>query len=297
MKIFKSQNIFDKITIKNFIIKLLYTFTGAFIIGLIYNSFTVENTLVSGGVSGLAIIINKVFGIGETVFINVATISLLILSLILLGFKKTSDGIIGYTAYAIMLEVTKPLGQYVNLSFDSFLFSVIFYGVLAGVGYGLIYRTGYNTSGSDTIVAICQKYFVFPYSVISNIMNTGIIILGAMTFGITKSIYAIIYLFICNFVTDKIILGSSDSKLCLIKTKKLDELEEFIKEELEIGYTLIESTNGIGLLKKYVVMCIVPSDRFYDLKREVMLIDKKAELICNDCYTVEGGYTNHFMSV
>lgn len=297
MKVFNKKNILDKVAVKKLIIKLIYTFTGAFIIGLIYNSFVVENSLVSGGVSGLAIIINEAFGIEETLFINVTTISLLILSLILLGLKKTSDGIIGYAAYAIMLEFTKPLGQYVNLTFDSFLFSVVFYGVLAGVGYGLIYRTGYNTSGSDTVVAICQKYFVFPYAVISNIMNTGIIVLGAMTFGVTKSIYAIVYLFVCNFVTDRIILGSSDSKLCLIKTKKLDELEEFIKDELEIGYTLIESTNGIGLLKKYVVMCIIPSDRFYDLKRELMMIDKKAELICNDCYTVEGGYTNHFMSV
>lgn len=293
----KTKDILDKIAVKNLLIKLLYTFVGAFIVGLTYNSFIVENTLVTGGVSGTAIIISEIFGIEETLFINVATISLLIISLILLGFKKTSYGIIGYVAYAIMLEVTKPIAPYVNLSFDSFLFTVIFYAIIAGVGYGLIYRTGYNTSGSDTVVAICQKYFVFPYSIISNIMNSGIIIAGAMTFGVTKSVYAIIFLFVCNFVTDRIILGSSDSKLCLIKTRKLPELEEFITNELEIGYTLIESTNGIGLLKKYVVMCIIPSDRFYDLKRELIMIDKKAELICNDCYTVEGGYTNHFMSV
>ena len=147
------------------------------------------------------------------------------------------------------------------------------------------------------ILKVSNLSKIYGSNVISNVLNTGIIIVGAATFGITKSIYALIFLFVCNFITDRVILGSSDSKLCLIKTRKQKELEEFITNELEIGYTLIESTNGIGILKKQVVFCIVPSDRFYDLKRELMLIDKKAELISSDCYTVEGGYTNHIIDV
>ena len=294
MKILKKEDILDKIAIKDLIPKLIMAFVGAFIVSIVYHAFVSKSTLVTGGVSGLAIIANKTFGINNTLFINVGTISLLILSMILLGLKKTSDAIIGY---GVMLSVTEPLAPYLNIQFDSFLFSAIFYGAVSGLGYGLIYRPGYNTGGSDSIVAICQKYFVFPYAVISNILNTCIIVLGAATFGVTKSIYAIVFLFVCNFVTDRIILGSSDSKLCLIKTRKLKELEEFIINELEIGYTLIDTTNGIGFLKKPIIMCVVPSDRFYDLKRELMKIDKKVELTSSDCYTVEGGYTNHFLHI
>ncbi len=297
MKLFNKDNILDKIVLKDLIPKLVCAFIGAFIVSIVYHGFVAENTLVTGGVSGIAIIVNKTFGINNTLFINIGTITLLILSLFILGFKKTSDAIIGYIAYGIMLSLTEPLAPYLNLKFDSFLFSAIFYGALSGIGYGLIYRPGYNTGGSDSIVAITQKYIPLPYAIISNVLNTSMIGVGALTFGITKSIYAVIFLFVCNFVTDRVILGSSDSKLCLIKTRKLKELEEFITNDLEIGYTLIESTNGIGILKKTVVMCIIPSDRFLDLKRELMLLDKKAELISSDCYTVEGGYTNHFLSV
>lgn len=296
MKIFEKYN-FRTFDYKGFITRFFCVFVGAFIVSIIYNAFTAQHQLVTGGVSGLAIIINKYFGISTTVFINVGTIALLLLSLVILGFKKTSDAVVGYVAYGLMLSVTEPLAQYIQIPFNSFLFSVIIYGALSGVGYGLIYRPGYNTGGSDSIVAIAQKYIPLPYAVISNVINTCIIVIGAATFGITKSIYALVFLFVCNFITDRVILGASDSKLCLIKTKKQKELEEYLSNDLEIGYTILESTNGIGILRKNVYMCIVPSDRFLDLKRSVILIDKKAELISSDCYTVEGGRTNHFLSV
>lgn len=297
MKVFNYENILEQITRKNIALKFLYLLVGAFIVALSYNSFTVPNDLVSGGVSGLAILINDLFNIPEVVFINVVTVSLLIISFILLGPKKTSYAIVGFLFYTCMINLTQPLAQYFSIKFSSFLLSILFYATVSGIGYGLIYRTGFNTGGSDTIVMICQKYFRFPIAYLSDIINGIIIILGAAVFGVTKSIYAVIFLKVSNFVADMIILGASDNKLCLIKTRKTKEVEEYITNELEMGYTLIESTNGIGLLKKYVIFCIVPSDRFYDLRQEVIQIDKKAELISTDCYTVEGGKTNHFMRV
>ena len=123
MKILSIQDILDKIALKDLIPKLIMAFVGAFIVSIVYHAFVSKNSLVTGGVSGLAIIANKMFGINNTLFINVGTISLLILSMILLGFKKTSDAIIGYIAYGVMLAVTEPLAPYLDIQFDSFLIS------------------------------------------------------------------------------------------------------------------------------------------------------------------------------
>lgn len=295
MKKFQYKDILEEIQNNNMRLRILYLAVGAFIVALVYNSFVVPNSLVSGGISGLAIIVNNSTGLPVVVFINVATCTLLAISFVLLGIKKTSYAITGFIFYTVMINLTQPIANFFSYAFSSYLFTTLVYAVISGIGYGLIYRTGFNTGGSDTILMICQKYFRFPTPYLSNIINGIIIVIGAATFGITKSIYAIIFLKVSNFMADIIILGASDNKLCLIKTKKLNELEQFLSNELEIGYTLIESTNGVGFLKKYVVMCIVPSDRFYDLKQELIMIDKKAELISSDCYTVEGGRTNHFM--
>lgn len=291
------ENILDQIEKHNLALRLFYLMVGTFIIALVYNSFLVSNNLVAGGISGLAILINDLTGIPIVTFINVVSGSLIGLSFILLGYKKTSYAITGFIFYTVMINVTQLFAEQFIFNTSSYLFTTILYAVISGVGSGFIYRTGFNTGGSDSILMISQKYFRFPTPYLSNIINGIIILLGAATFGVVKSIYAIIFLKVSNFVADRIILGTSDSKLCLIKTKKMQELENYITKDLEIGYTLIESTNGVGFLKKHVIMCIIPSDRFYDLRQELILIDKKAELISSDCYTVEGGKTNHVMRV
>lgn len=297
MKMINYDNVLESITKRNRIPRFIALLIGTFIIALIYNAYIVPNNIVYGGLGGIAILANKLFGLDTTLFYNIVTIGLTGLSIILLGYKKTSYTIVGFVMYTIMVNVTDPLVSTFQLQFESNLFSILFYGVIDGLGMGLLYKAGFDTGGIDSVIAISQKYLHFPKAKLSNIINGIIVIAGALTFGIVKSIYAIIYLKLINFISDRTILGSSTSKICFIKTHKTHEVEDLLTNELEVGYTLIDSTNGIGLLKKEIIMCVIPTDRFYDLKKELMLIDKKTEIISNDCYTVVGGKTNKLINV
>lgn len=297
MKIISYDNILEQITKRNRIPRIIALLVGTFIIALIYNAFIVPNNIVYGGLGGIAIIVNKLTGLDTTIFYNVVTIILTVISIIILGYKKTSYTIVGFLTYTLMVNITDPLVSLFQLEFESNLFSILFYAVLDGLGMGLLYKAGFDTGGADTIIAIVQKYFKFPKSQLSNLINGIIVLVGAATFGIVKSIYAIIYLDIINFISDRTILGSSTSKICFIKSHKVAEVEELLTNDLEIGYTLIDSTNGIGILKKVVIMCVIPTDRYYDFKKELILIDKKIEIISNDCYTVIGGKTNKIFNV
>lgn len=293
----KRDRIINVIRKKNRIYRFLHLIFGAFILGLIYNAFIVPNNLVYGGISGLSIVISKITGISPTLFLNIVTLGLCIISFFILGAKETSYAVVGFFAYDIMINLTAPIAKYFTLEFDSFLFSVILYAVIDGIGCGILYKTGFNTGGSDSIIAICQHFFKKPISNISNFLNTIIIIFGASTFGIVKSVYAIIYLKTMNFISNRVLIGVSDSKFCLITTRHKEKLEEYLNNELEVGYTLLNYTNGIGILSKSIIMCVVPSDRFYDFKRVLISFDKKCTLISSDCYAVEGGKTNKILKV
>lgn len=297
MKVISYDSILEQITKRNRIPRVIALIIGTFIIALIYNAFIVPNNIVYGGLGGIAIIVNNFTGLNTTIFYNVVTVILTAISVIILGYKKTSYTIVGFLSYTLMVNITAPLVSFFQLEFASNLFSIMFYAVIDGIGMGLLYKAGFDTGGSDTIIAIAQKYFKFPKSQLSNLINGIIVLAGAATFGIVKSIYAIIYLGIINFISDRTILGSSTSKICFIKSSKVSEVEELLTNDLEIGYTLIDSTNGIGILKKVVIMCVIPTDRFYDFKKELMLIDKKIEIISNDCYTVIGGKINKIINV
>lgn len=297
MKLISYDNILETITRKNRISRFIVLCIGCFITALIYNVFIVPEHIVYGGAGGIAIIVNKLFGIDTTLFFNLLTISLTVVSLIMLGLKKTSYTLIGFLTYTIMVNITTPIAHLFQFTFDSHLFAIFFYAIVDGIGFGFIHKAGFNTGGMDTVVQLFQKYFSFPRGFLSDLINGTIIVCGALTFGFVNSIYAVIYLKLMNFITDRVILGVSSSKILFIKTRNLETVEVLLRDDLELGYTLIDSTNGIGKLKKSIIMCVIPTDRYYDLKRELVRIDKKVEVFSNDCYTVMGGHTNKLINV
>lgn len=293
----KDINILDHITKKKRVTRMFMLILGAFIFAIFYNAYVAPNNLVYGGVGGLAIVIHKLTGVSNILIIDIVTVALLLISIFTCGLKKASYTIIGFGVYTLFVNLTEPIAQFFQINFDSFTFAILFYSIVGGLGVGLIYRAGFNTGGVDSIVMIIQRYFKIPQSVISVSVNSVIIIMGVINFGIIKSIYAILLLKIMNFISDRIVLGMSNSKICYIKTRHLAQVEELLSDEFNIGYTLIDSTNGVGMLKKPLILCIMPSDRFYTVKNRISKIDKKVEFISGDCYTVEGGMTNHILPI
>lgn len=281
-----SSTILEQVTKKNRIQRIIVCILGCLIIAIAYNSFIVPNNLVTGGVGGLAIIVSKFTGINPVIFIDIASVVLIIISYILIGRKKTFHSVFGFATYAVLASLTEPLTKIVKVNLDSYLFTVIIFSIISGLGYGLVYKSGFNTGGMDSLIQISQKYIPVSTTRLSNIFNLIIIVVGAIIFGIPKTIYAIIYLKIVNLVSDKIMLGTSNRKICFIETTKTKNIEKYIKDELELGFTIIKTTED------NLIMCVVPTDRFYTFKHDLLKIDNNCFITTNDCYTVEGGNVN-----
>lgn len=270
---------------------------GAFISALVYNSFIVPNNIVSGGGGGLAIIVNKLTGMNTTLFLNIFIIISTIIAIFFLGKKKILYSVTGYIAYYIMLNITAPISKYINLQFDSYLFSICLFGIISGIGSSFIYRAGFNTGGIETYVEILQDKLKIPFNVASNILNGIIIVLGAIFFGPINTIYTLIYLIVSNYACEYIQLGNSSNKLCYIDIKNKRELERYLTNEIGVSFNYIESTNGIGIFKHDIIMCVIPTDMYYNLKRKVKEIDSNATIYSEDCYTVYGGQLNSLLPV
>ena len=281
-----SSTILEQVTKKNRIQRIVVCILGCLIIAIAYNTFIVPNNLVTGGVGGLAIIVSKFTGINPVIFIDIASVVLIIISYILIGKKKTFHSVFGFVTYAILASLTEPLTNIIKVNLDSYLFTIIIFSIISGLGYGLVYKSGFNTGGMDSLIQISQKYIPISTARLSNVFNLIIIVVGAIIFGIPKTIYAIIYLKIVNLVSDKIMLGTSNRKICFIETTKIKNIEKYIRDELELGFTIIKTTEN------NLIMCVVPTDRFYTFKHDLLKIDNDCFITTNDCYTVEGGNVN-----
>ena len=297
MDFFIKKDILKKVEEKNKSIRLIIYLISCVIVAFCYNLFFVKNNLVIGGIGGLAIILKDLFGINTSLTTGIATLILLILSYILIGKKETKKNAFGAITYLVFVIVTEPLANQINIKFESYLFTVLIASIIHGISLGIIYKVGYSTGGGDIINQIICKYAKTSIGQASTYTNFLIIFTAIFIFGISKTIYAMFSLILINKIIDFIVLGNSDSKLCIIKTKNVDYLEEFLKNNFNIGYSILSAQGGTERKIKKTIMCVVTSREYYKFKNLILDIDPKAFFVTHDCYEVLGGKNKRIINL
>ena len=138
---------------------------------------------------------------------------------------------------------------------------------------------------------IVCKYMHMPEGKASILSNIFIILFGGIVFGIPKVVYGIIILYVSSVIVDKIVIGISESKMFIINSSKIDEIENVIIHELKLGVTRIKAEGGYTSKQQDVLLCVVPNRDYYMFKEIILELDKNAFFIINDCYDIEGGTT------
>ena len=286
---FKHKKILSKVQNKNKIIRIIIYVICVILVALSYNIFFVPNEIVMGGIGGLAIVVKKLTGLSTSIFLLMTTIILLILSYILLGLNETKRNAICAILFPLVVSLTEPISKFFNIHFDSFLFTCIVAVISYSIPLGIIYKIGYSTGGGDILNQIVCKFFKTSVGQASISINSIIISISAFTLGFPKTVYAIFSLLLDSKIIDFIILGNSDSKLCIIKTKNVKYLENFLQKDFNIGYSLLTSSGGVDKKQRKTIMCVVTSREYYNFKNLVLDLDSSAFFITHDCYEVLGG--------
>jgi uncharacterized membrane-anchored protein YitT (DUF2179 family) len=274
-------------------INVIIIFLGCIIYSIGINCFLSHAKLLSGGVTGIALIFEYSTGLpaGITVF-------LLNIPLLILSYKKLDKSFNIYTAigmmsYSISLIITKPLAQLITIPND-FLISCIYGGVLSGIGGGLIFLRNGSTGGTDIIAVLLRKrYSNFNIGSLGFSLNLIIILLGAVIFGIPQALYTLISQFIQSIVLDKVLRGFNSKKLLLILTEKEEEIINYVIRKLNRGVTSLGAEGEYTHERKKMLYCIVTDRQMISLKRIIHQIDSSAFITIVDICEVRGkGFVN-----
>ncbi len=287
------NKILKRVMDKNRVTRLTLMIIGVFLLALNYNLFFVQNELVVGGMSGLAIVFNKLWGWNNEIFIYTTSLVLLFISFIIFGYKKSRPAIIGTILYPLFITLTLPLSKILApyVIFEDLITTIVLTSIIYGFASALVYKMGYNTGGSDIIMKIMCKYLHMPEGRATFISNVIIILFAGAILGLNKVVYAIIILYISSVIVDKLLIGISKSKLFFIETTKQSEVSDVIMNELHLGVTVLEAKGGYTKNKKQLLMCAIPTKDYYMFKEIILEIDPNAFFIINDCYDIEGGTT------
>ena len=285
----RNKRIIEKIQKKTMFNRYFNLILGCLLVAIAYNLFLASNNIVAGGIGGIAIILNEVLGISNSLVILFFDILLLLLSYILLGKEKTKATIFGSLLFPILVELTSNINSLIKLDTSQLLLSAVFGGVLYGFGLGMIFKAGFTTGGTDILNQIISKYLKIGIGKSMLICDGSIVLLSGLVFGPTRVMYSVIVLYIISLISDRVILGVSDSKAFYIVTDEEDAIKEYILKVLNHGVTVFNAKGGFTKGKQTVLMCVLPTKDYYRLKAGITEIDHNAFVVVTDAYEVFGG--------
>lgn len=276
------KKIKDKNTYRNFY---------EFIIGMLITSVAVSvfykpNSLVTTGCTGLSILISNYIDIDLSLIVFSLSSILLAVSFCVFGLEYGAKNILGTILFPVFIKAASLINRVVNFNNTSLFLLILIGGVLSGIGFGMVKKSGYSLGGFYVIYDILNQKLKISVGKASLFCNIIIIFASTFIFGLNKAIYSGIGLYISSYIGDKIMLGVSQNKAFYIITNKVKDVKEYIINNLNYTVTVVNAKGGYSDKKKKMILCVIPTVEYIKLKEVVKEIDKDAFFLVTDSYSV-----------
>ena len=258
--------------------------------------FLDPNQLAPGGITGIAVILNRL------IHIETGTLYFLLnVPVVFLGIIKFGIRFMAKTAWAILMTsfFTNLLGN-VGAVTDDLLMAGTAGGILIAIGIGLIFKAGATTGGTDIIVKILrQKYRHLKTGFLFLCMDVVIVGVSGLIFGdIDIALYALATVIISGKALDYVLYGGDEAKMFYIITGVPEKIGIRLMKELEVGVTYLQGRGGWTGDEKQVVFCMVPKRLGPEVEEIVKVEDSRAFMVVTSAGEIYGeGYKDFFGEV
>lgn len=268
--------------------RILCIILGNLCCSIAVNAFFVPNQMLTGGVSGLGILVqyltNGSIPAGVTVF-------LVNIPIFLLGFRRVDrefaiSGFISMVILSSLMTLTRGITKFFYV--DDILLAGIFGGILNGLGMGILFRNKSSQGGFDVIAVILRRMYNMNIGSALMVINTIVISLSSFLFGYKPAMYTLIALFIGYRVLDKVRTGFNVRKKVIIISDKSEEIAKEIISKLNRGVTFLDGRGAYTDKERKVIYSIVTSTEVAKLKELADEIDPYSFITVNEVVEVVG---------
>lgn len=258
---------------------------GASIMGFAIKNIYDPIGLVTGGASGVAIILKKQFGMPLWLTNTAINIPLFAAAAKLKGWSFIKRTLLATVTLSVSLYVIPEM----PFLMDDLFLTALFGGLITGAGAGIVFACQATTGGTDMLAAIIRRWLPhYTLAQILQVLDAAIVLIGAGIFGVTYALYALIAIYAVSKVSDGIIEGMKYSKVAYIISDKSEEIAAAILKELERGVTALDARGMYSGNRKDVLFCVVSRKEIAQLKELVVGHDAQAFVIVSDAREVLG---------
>lgn len=275
----------NRIIQSQFMRDLPLVIAGCAIAAFATDVFMVSNGLAAGGLTGLATIIAELgrrAGINLPVGLQTIVMNALLLLVVVRsgGLKYVVQTVAGFVLLGFFTDLFAPF--VLHLGHDDLMLSAMWGGIISGVGYGLVFRCGANTGGSDTIGQIIARKSSLPVGATVMAIDVAVCVASAPVFSITNALYAALSMVLMGYVIDMVVDGGNSQRAAFIISDAYEEIERDILHAMDRGCTRLMAQGSWTKTDRPVLFFVFSRREISIIKTVVYEHDANAMLIITD---------------
>ncbi|MBK9005890.1 MAG: YitT family protein [Anaerolineae bacterium] len=281
-------------TLRDYFLIILSALIQAFSL----RTFFIPANLASGGVSGVAQLINHFTGWQIGLMILIGNVPLFILGWRFLGgyrfALRTAVAIATYSIFIDLLPNTLLFAEggagaalIRDLRGDVFL-NTLYGAIVSGIGYGLVYRARGTSGGSDILARILNNWRGIPITQSYLFVDSAVILGAGFVFGWKQALYAMIALYVSGLVAETTLEGGGTVRTAMIVTSESEAIAQRLLDELQRGVTVLEGSGAYTKANRPVLYCVITRAEVSTLKAIVNECDSRAFLVVGAAHEALG---------
>lgn len=271
--------------------KVLIMILGNAVLALGTAAFVVPNGLISGGVTGIGLILEHFFGLPVDVGVFVGDAVLFLLGAAVMGKAFAATIILSTIVYPTFFSLFGKIPFLTSLTDDK-LMAVIYAGLLMGAGIGLVIKVGGSTGGMDIPPIILHKLFGLSIPVMIYVGDTALLLIQAIYSSTEQVLYGILVVLLSSIVMDKVLIMGQKQTQVVVISPQYEKINQMIHQQMDRGSTLLHATTGLEKSDQKVVMTVISNRQLAHLNELILQIDPQAFVVASEVNEVKGrGFT------
>lgn len=248
--------------------------------------FLIPNSIIDGGLNGVSIILNKIFGGSLSIYILVLNIPFLLIGWKQLGKKFLVKAIYGMLVFSLLLEVFSSVEEVT----DDILLALVYGGLLLGVGVGLVIKEGGCLDGTEAVAITLSKKVNLSVGQIVFIFNIFIYGSAIFVFGVDRALYSLLTYFITFKIIDVVSEGLEQAKAAIIITDRHEEISNEIFRRLGRTVTIINGKGIVSQSEKVILYTVITRLEIQELRDIVHSADVSSFVTISDVSDIIGNH-------
>lgn len=247
--------------------------------------FMIPNGLAAGGLTGLATIIAELgrrAGISLPVGIQTIVMNALLLLVVVRsgGLKYVVQTVTGFVLFGFFTDLFAPF--VLHLQHEDIMLSALWGGIVSGIGYGLVFRCGANTGGSDTIGQIIARKSSLPVGATVMAIDVAVCAASAPVFSVANALYAALSMVLMGYVVDMVVDGGNTQRAAFIISDHFEDIEHDILHAMDRGCMRLMAQGSWTKKDRPVLFFVLSRREISIIKTIVYEHDADAMLIITD---------------